>query len=148
MAMSYAFESNCQGATKYASRAYDIFLAAKDAFNTGELANELARICLESGDFDAAYNRKVLTSNAHNPTNAFARPLAKKKLGQDGGHDPLYPVSAVEPYVSLLRRAGAPVAFGPPMSAGHDTSWWPVESPRVDEFERRHPRDPLPAPAP
>lgn len=55
MAMSYAFESNCQGATKYASQAYDIFLAAKDAFNTGEVANELARICLESGDFNVAY---------------------------------------------------------------------------------------------
>ena len=27
------------------------------------------------------YYRKVLTSNAHNPTNAFARPLARKKVG-------------------------------------------------------------------
>ncbi len=26
------------------------------------------------------YYRKVLASNAHNPTNAFARPLAKKKV--------------------------------------------------------------------
>lgn len=30
----------------------------------------------------AEYYRKVLTINSHNPTNAFARPLAKKKLGQ------------------------------------------------------------------
>jgi tetratricopeptide (TPR) repeat protein len=28
------------------------------------------------------YYRKVLASNAHNPTNAFARPLAKKKLAE------------------------------------------------------------------
>lgn len=28
------------------------------------------------------YYRKVLQSNAHNPTNAFARPLAKKRLSQ------------------------------------------------------------------
>jgi tetratricopeptide (TPR) repeat protein len=37
----------------------------------------------KSGDQKQAadYYRKVLTSNAHNPTNAFARPLAKKKLG-------------------------------------------------------------------
>lgn len=201
MAMSYAFESDCQGAVKYASQAFDIFQAAKDAFNSGEVANELARVCLESGDFAAAqkwyqtgctiglqepniaparkdlwefrwehaqarlaarrgqaaeaqkhvaaakaildrgtnpdqasffpylagyvafyggdyktalaelqkgnqndpfilsliaqaheklgdetqakeYYRKILASNAHNPTNAFARPLAKKKLGQ------------------------------------------------------------------
>lgn len=31
------------------------------------------------------YYHKVLASNAHNPTNAFARPLAKKKLGATGG---------------------------------------------------------------
>jgi len=54
MAMSYAFESNCQGATKYASQAFDIVQAAKDAFTSGEIANELARICLESGDLAAA----------------------------------------------------------------------------------------------
>jgi tetratricopeptide (TPR) repeat protein len=201
MAMSYAFESDCQGAVKYSSRAFDIFQTAKDAFNSGEVANELARVCLESGDLAAAqkwyqtgytvglqepniaaarkdlwefrwehaqarlaarrgqaaeaqkhvagakaildrgtnpdqasffpyltgyvafyggdyksalaelqkgnqndpfilgliaqaheklgdeaqakeYYRKILASNAHNPTNAFARPLAKKKLGQ------------------------------------------------------------------
>lgn len=37
----------------------------------------------KTGDASQAmdYYRKVLTSNAHNPTNAFARPLAKKKLG-------------------------------------------------------------------
>jgi hypothetical protein len=29
------------------------------------------------------YYRKVLASNAHNPTNAFARPLAKKKLASE-----------------------------------------------------------------
>jgi len=36
----------------------------------------------KSGDASQAtdYYHKVLTSNAHNPTNAFARPLAKKKL--------------------------------------------------------------------
>jgi len=28
------------------------------------------------------YYRKVLASNAHNSTNAFARPLAKKKLAE------------------------------------------------------------------
>jgi hypothetical protein len=42
----------------------------------------LAQAHEKSGDQAQAmeYYRKVLASNAHNPTNAFARPLAKKKL--------------------------------------------------------------------
>src|SRR3984893_5854927 len=42
----------------------------------------LAQAHEKSGDRARAmdYYRKVLASNAHNPTNAFARPLAKKKL--------------------------------------------------------------------
>jgi tetratricopeptide (TPR) repeat protein len=96
-------------------------------FDAGEVANELARACLESNSVDQAATwykrgydaglkeldlkperrdlwevrweqaqayekqgdkakadelyRKVLTSNAHNPTNAYARPFAKQKLG-------------------------------------------------------------------
>src|SRR6266478_2885783 len=43
----------------------------------------LAQAYEKSGDQARAmdYYHKVLASNAHNPTNAFARPLAKKKLG-------------------------------------------------------------------
>ncbi len=39
----------------------------------------------ESGDKAQAmkYYRRVLASNAHNPTNAFARPLAKRKLAEE-----------------------------------------------------------------
>lgn len=62
----------------------------------------------------------------------------------NGGVDPLYPVAFVEPYLTLLQRAGAPMTFRPRMQAGHDTSWWPEEQPLVDGFERRHPRDPFP----
>jgi tetratricopeptide (TPR) repeat protein len=42
----------------------------------------LAQAYEKSGDREHAleYYEKVLTSNAHNPTNAFARPLAKKKV--------------------------------------------------------------------
>lgn len=42
----------------------------------------LGEACEKSGDASQAadYYRKVLASNSHNPTNAFARPLAKKKL--------------------------------------------------------------------
>ena len=43
----------------------------------------LAQAYEKSGDQKQAVDhyRTVLASNAHNPTNAFARPLAKKKLG-------------------------------------------------------------------
>jgi tetratricopeptide (TPR) repeat protein len=43
----------------------------------------LAQAYEKSGDQARAtdYYRKVLASNGHGPTNAFARPLAKKKLG-------------------------------------------------------------------
>jgi tetratricopeptide (TPR) repeat protein len=49
----------------------------------------LAQTCEKLGEQSQAtgYYRKVLESNAHNPTNAFARPLARKKLGAAGsGH--------------------------------------------------------------
>jgi tetratricopeptide (TPR) repeat protein len=46
----------------------------------------LAESYEKSGDPSQAmdYYRKVLASNAHNPTNAFARPLARKKLAGAG----------------------------------------------------------------
>jgi tetratricopeptide (TPR) repeat protein len=54
MAMSFAFENNCKGATPHESDAYEAHLAEKDFYNAGERANELARICIEAGDFDTA----------------------------------------------------------------------------------------------
>jgi Flp pilus assembly protein TadD len=54
MAMSYAFEKNCDGAEKYEAPLYESYLAAKDFFMAGEIANELARVCLESGNSDKA----------------------------------------------------------------------------------------------
>jgi|WetSurMetagenome_2_1015567.scaffolds.fasta_scaffold323335_1 Flp pilus assembly protein TadD len=49
MAMSYAFERNCEGAAKYSGPLYDRNLANRAFFDAGEVANELARVCLESG---------------------------------------------------------------------------------------------------
>ncbi len=54
MAMSYAFERNCDGAEKYQAPVYESYLEAKDFFMAGEVANELARVCLESGSPDKA----------------------------------------------------------------------------------------------
>ena len=54
MAMSYAFERNCAGASKYEAPLYESYLAEKNYFQAGEIANELARVCLESGNLDEA----------------------------------------------------------------------------------------------
>lgn len=54
MAMSYAFESNCKEATKYEEPLYKQYLDDRKFYDAGEIANELARVCLEAGDIDAA----------------------------------------------------------------------------------------------
>jgi tetratricopeptide (TPR) repeat protein len=54
MAMSYAFEGSCEGAEKYQGPLVEAALAAKQYENAGEFANELARVCLESGAIDRA----------------------------------------------------------------------------------------------
>jgi tetratricopeptide (TPR) repeat protein len=54
MAMSYAFENNCKEAAKYESPVYDQYVEAKDFPTAAGIANELARVCLEAGDFDTA----------------------------------------------------------------------------------------------
>jgi len=54
MAMTYAFENNCKDAVPYETKLYERYLKDKDFFNAGEIANELARVCLESGDLDTA----------------------------------------------------------------------------------------------
>jgi tetratricopeptide (TPR) repeat protein len=50
LAVSYAFESNCKEAAAVEGPLYDKAVAARAFNDAGELANELARICLESGD--------------------------------------------------------------------------------------------------
>ncbi|MBI1809957.1 MAG: tetratricopeptide repeat protein [Gemmatimonadetes bacterium] len=54
MAMSYAFERKGREAEKYASQAYDNRLATNDFNGAAEVANELARILIESDDLDGA----------------------------------------------------------------------------------------------
>jgi tetratricopeptide (TPR) repeat protein len=55
MAMSYAFEGNCKKTVEYEQQVFNFHGSAKDFFQQGETADEAARVCLDSGDFDAAY---------------------------------------------------------------------------------------------
>lgn len=54
MAFSYAFELKAADAARYEQPLYDEDIAAKNFFAAGEVANELARIYLESADLDNA----------------------------------------------------------------------------------------------
>jgi len=55
MAMSYAFEGNCKKTAEYEQQVFDFYGSAKNFFQQGEIANETARVCIDSGDLDAAY---------------------------------------------------------------------------------------------
>lgn len=55
MAISYAFQRKANDAAKYEQQAFNAQLARNDYFAAAETADELARIYLESGDFDNAY---------------------------------------------------------------------------------------------
>ncbi len=54
MAVSYAFERNCKKAAEYEQQVFDFYGSAKNYFQQGEIADEAARICIDSGDLDAA----------------------------------------------------------------------------------------------
>jgi Flp pilus assembly protein TadD len=54
MAMSFGFERDCDGAVGYQQQAYDMELAAKDFTGAAEVANEVARVCLESNGIEQA----------------------------------------------------------------------------------------------
>src|SRR5258707_9253259 len=56
MAFSYAFESNAAEAEKYEKQVFDALVAKPDFEAAAGVANELARIKLESGDIDGAAN--------------------------------------------------------------------------------------------
>ena len=62
----------------------------------------------------------------------------------NGGKDPLYPLSTVEPSVGYLNELGVSVTYRPQRDAGHDTSWWPALKEDFETFVATHPRVPLP----
>lgn len=54
IAMSYAFEGDCKNTTEYEQKVIDYYATQKDFFQQGEIANEGARVCIDSGDLDTA----------------------------------------------------------------------------------------------
>ena len=54
LAVSYAFEGDCENAVKYEGPLYETYLASKSYFEAGETADELARLCIDAGDLGRA----------------------------------------------------------------------------------------------
>jgi tetratricopeptide (TPR) repeat protein len=55
MAMSYAFEGNCKKTIQHEQLVFNYHGSVKDFFGQGETADEAARVCIDSGDLDSAY---------------------------------------------------------------------------------------------
>ena len=56
MAMSYAFEGNCKKTIQHEQAAFNYYGSVKDFFRQGEIADEAARVCIDSGDLETAYH--------------------------------------------------------------------------------------------
>jgi hypothetical protein len=74
------------------------------------------------------------------PNNLLNKPL----FIVNGGRDPMYPTSVVEPYIEHLKSDGVDLVYRPQPNAAHDTSWWPEIKDSFERFVADHPRVPLP----
>jgi len=74
------------------------------------------------------------------PHNLVNKPL----FVVNGGRDPMYPTSVVDPYLERLKSAGVDIVYRPQPDAAHDTSWWPEIKDAFERFVADHPRAPLP----
>jgi len=54
LAMSYAFEGDCAKTVEYEKQVFDYLGSKNRYFQQGEIADEAARVCLNSGNLDAA----------------------------------------------------------------------------------------------
>jgi tetratricopeptide (TPR) repeat protein len=55
MAMSYAFASNCSKTVEYEQKVFDYYGSVKDFYQQGEMADEAARVCIDSDDLQNKY---------------------------------------------------------------------------------------------
>jgi tetratricopeptide (TPR) repeat protein len=55
MALSYAFDGNWEKSVEYEQQVFDYYGSVKKLFEQGEIADEAARVCIDSGDLDSAY---------------------------------------------------------------------------------------------
>ncbi|MFN7915617.1 MAG: PDZ domain-containing protein [Vicinamibacterales bacterium] len=62
----------------------------------------------------------------------------------NGGKDPLYPTTMVEPYITNMQKGGVEVKYLPQPEGVHNTAWWPEVKDTYEAFVKAHPRKPYP----
>lgn len=62
----------------------------------------------------------------------------------NGGKDPLYPTTLVEPYITNMQKGGVEVKYLPQPEGVHNTAWWPEVKDTYEAFVKAHPRKPYP----
>lgn len=62
----------------------------------------------------------------------------------NGGRDPLYPTTLVEPYIQQMQKGGVEVVYRPQEDGVHNTAWFPQVKDDYEAFVRTHPRQPFP----
>jgi predicted esterase len=139
----------------------DILDAAKRRYNIDE--NRIVLSGVSDGATGAYYvaMRDTTPFASFLPLNGFIMVLANGDLRVDGGlypnnlrnkpwfvvnggRDPLYPTSRVDPYITHLKKGGVSIDYRPQPDAGHNTAWWPQMKDAFESFVRDHPRNPLP----
>ena len=140
---------------------HDIVDAVRRRYNVDE--NRVVLSGVSDGGTGAYYvaMRDTTPFAAFLPLNGFLMVLANHDLQIDGplfpnnlrnkpffavngGRDPLYPTSIVDPYVAHLRSGGVSIDYHPQPDAGHNTQWWPQVKDVFEQFVLEHPRSPLP----
>jgi poly(3-hydroxybutyrate) depolymerase len=135
--------------------------AVKRSYNVDE--NRVVLSGVSDGGTGAFYvaMRDTTPFAAFLPLNGFMMILANPSIGLteslypqnlrnkplfivNGGRDPLYPTSLVDPYIRHLQQGGVAIDYRPQPEAGHNTAWWPEIKAPFEAFVRAHPREPHP----
>ena len=65
MAMSYAFEGNCKKTVEYEQQVFGYYASVKNFYQQGEIADEAARVCIDSDDLHNRYPADDLDTAYH-----------------------------------------------------------------------------------
>jgi predicted esterase len=83
----------------------------------------------------------VLANSSIDDGQIFPNNLRNKPMFVvNGGKDPLYPTSEVEPFTRHLMK-DVRIEYHPQPDAGHNTAWWPEVKDIFEKFVADHPRE-------
>jgi predicted esterase len=159
--MPYAWRDAPWWSARQVENLHAILDLVKQAYNVDE--NRIVLSGVSDGGTGAYYvaMRDPTPFASFLPLNGFIRVLDNETADADGdlfpnnlrnkplfvvngGRDPMYPTSVVDPVIAHLQKAGVDITYRPQSAAGHDTSWWPDIQESFERFVADHPRVPLP----